>query len=79
MVDTTVNNIDAKKIVLGAQRTRIGVIYDGLLFEIDATFDEKGYWKEVFGTTISSFVFYSIADSNSPSFSETVDEEEVLE
>lgn len=80
IVDTTVNDIDAKKIMVGDQRARIGVIYDGLLFEVDATFDEKGYWKEVFDTTLSSFTFYPLMGSApSGDTGGSIDEEEVLE
>lgn len=88
IVDTTLGKIDAKKILIGTDVTRIGVVYDGLLFEIDGTLDTQGYWKEVVETAVSSYVFYPIDGSSAASSGSAVgnsdtggsaDEEEVLE
>lgn len=88
IVDTTVGGVDAKKIIFGTTSVHIGVIYDGLLFEIDGTLDDKGYWNDVMDKAVSSYVFYPVdgvkASSSAPSSgvnnsSAGADEEEVLE
>lgn len=87
IIDTTLGKIDAKKILRGTDAVSIGVVYDGLLFEIDGSLDTGGYWKEVLETAISSYIFYPIerdspASAGSASSSDAVgsfDEEEVLE
>lgn len=86
-IDTTLEKTDAKKILFGSNRVLIGAMYDGLLFEIDATLDEKEYWKYVLEAVVSSFKFYPIETTSSTSqgsssggdVSAGVAEEEVLE
>jgi len=87
MVDTTLDKVDAKKILFGTENVRIGVVYDGLLFEIEGNLDTGGYWKDVLETATSSYIFYPIEGSGQASppsdvsgdTGVSVDEEEVLE
>lgn len=87
IIDTTLGKVDAKKILFGTDKVRIGVVYDGLVFEIEGNLDTGGYWKDVLETTISSYIFYPIEGSGQASppsdvsgdTGVSVDEEEVLE
>ncbi|MEK7577187.1 MAG: hypothetical protein AAB492_01035 [Patescibacteria group bacterium] len=60
IVDTMVGGVEAKKILIGADSVRVGIVYDGLLFEIEGSFDPKGYWNDVLDTVLSSYVFYPV-------------------
>ena len=55
-----VGGVEAKKILIGADSVRVGIVYDGLLFEIEGSFDPKGYWNDVLDTVLSSYVFYPV-------------------
>lgn len=88
--DTTLGGNPAQKILDSApiKKMTTGVVYDGVLWYIEAILADEAYWQSVYDAVVSSFVFKPIAampDSGSPggagdSAAEYyVDEEEVLE
>lgn len=88
--DTTLGGNPAQKILVSSpvKTVTTGVVYDGVLWYIEATLTDEAYWQSVYDNVVSSFVFKPIAaapGSSAPGSSGesapeySVDEEEVLE
>ncbi len=95
ILDTTLGEKPAKKILLATPSSTliVGAIDDEILFTIEASLDEEGFWSKIHDEITESFAFIPIAsDKKSNSSSENVgseqprgveeepfDEEEVIE
>ena len=86
--DTTVGGQPAQKILVSdtPKTVSVGVVYDGVLWTIEATLADDVYWQRVYDAVVQSFVFKPIAGQASdegaqsaPVSDYAVDEEEVLE
>ncbi len=84
--DTTLGGKPAQKVLISQpQKTMMtGIVYDGVLWYIEADLVDEPYWRSVFDSLSSTFAFKPIEESApaaaAPPASETsVDEEEVLE
>lgn len=86
--DTTLGGQPAQKILVsGTPKTvSVGVVYDGVLWTIEAALADDVYWQRVYDAVVQSFVFKPIAGQASdegaqsaPASDYAVDEEEVLE
>ncbi|MBI2405018.1 hypothetical protein HYV22_02460 [Candidatus Gottesmanbacteria bacterium] len=79
ILDTTLGNQPAKKIVFPPNKLIIGTIYDELLFTIDAMLEDKTYWTQVQDAVVNSFAFKQVQDASGVSSEGAIDEEEVLQ
>jgi len=90
--DTILGGQSAQKILVSGKpkTTSVGVVYDGVLWIVEATLIDDVYWQHVYDTITQSFTFKPLAsDGQAPggaaSADDTsasdisVDEEEVLE
>lgn len=88
--DTTLGGNAAQKILVSSpvKTVMTGVVYDGVLWYIEAVLTDEVYWQSVYDNVVSSFVFKpttaapgsSAPGSSGESAPEySVDEEEVLE
>lgn len=86
--DTTLGGQPAQKILVSGQTKTVttGVVFDGVVWYVEATLADEAYWQSVYDVVIQSFAFKPIAPQaaansggNAPSGDTTVDEEEVLE
>lgn len=85
ILDATLGKQPAKKILLTTPEKKLvtGTIYDELLFMIEVSADESGYWSDINETVSSSFAFKPIlqgeANESESGSEESVEEEEVIE
>ncbi|MDO8451578.1 MAG: hypothetical protein Q7S76_01790 [bacterium] len=82
ILDTTLGDTPAKKILLSSEgKVVTAAIYDGLLFMVETTLGEDGYWAEMNTQIIDTFSFAPVDDQTESASTEEsiVDEEEVLE
>lgn len=83
--DTTLGEKPAKKILdsTGQKRQVVGVVFDGVVWYVEAFLDESGYWQSITQSLMDHFVFKPVptqaASSGGYDNSYSVDEEEVLE
>lgn len=85
--DTTLGGQPAQKILIsGPSKTIIvGVVYDGVLWYVEANLTDEAYWQSVYDKVVQSFVFKPLATQGSDSGGGSganesgVDEEEILE
>jgi hypothetical protein len=87
-IDTTLGNKVAKKIMVTGEPNRLvtGVIFDQILFFIDAELTDREYWTLVHNKIVDSFAFVPLegeeVQTSQPAAQVnegTVDEEETLE
>lgn len=85
--DTMLGGQPAQKIMIAdvTKVVMVGVVWDGVLWEIVANLTDEPYWQTIFDTVIGSFAFKPLptepesnANENAVSGS-TYDEEEILE
>ena len=84
VLDTTLGNLPAKKILLTSPEKMliVGTVSDEIVFTIEATLDDSDYWSGVHNTIYSSFAFTSPGQTEPVKESGgegAVDEEETLE
>lgn len=92
IIDTTLGNISAKKIVIPStpKMVIVGTITDGILFTVESSLEDSVYWEGVQSTIVDSFLFTPVENdaasdetgtqsNDGGSSEEAVDEEEVLE
>ncbi len=86
ILDTTLDNQPAKKILLEGtpKKLVVGTIYDELLFMVETTLDESGFWAKTHESIVGSFTFKPVASTSVSGDStvgaeEAVDEEEVVQ
>ncbi len=87
--DTSLAGQSAQKILVsGPEKTvTVGVVYDGVLWYIEAKLTDESYWQGVYDTIVQSFVFKPLASEQgqagggapAATYDTAVDEEEVLE
>jgi len=86
--DTTLGKQPAKKILLVSPTKKmiVGVVYDELLFMVEASLGDDTYWSDTAQTVIDSFAFIPLEEYESQGDTageaggtQSVDEEEVLE
>ncbi len=86
--DTSLAGQSAQKILVSSPEkiVSVGVIYDGVLWYIEAKLTDEPYWQSVFDGVIQSFIFKPTASqaagntvSSGGANDSAVDEEEVLE
>jgi len=81
--DTTLGIQPAQKILVSAptKTVTVGVVWDGVLWYIEANLTDEPYWQSVYDTVVNSFTFKPLptAPAGSGSGGDTVDEEEILE
>ncbi len=85
IVDTTLGDKTAKKILLGGQDEKIvtGVVYDDVLWLVEGQLIDKTYWSTVYKSITENFEFKPLADQTTDTANSNVevavDEEEVVE
>lgn len=87
MLDTKLGDANGKKILVTSpeRKVYVAVLYDDLLYLIEATSGTDGYWQEVFDAVTRSFVLHPVqassTSSSQPAVSDNVavDEEETIE
>lgn len=90
ILDTSLGNQPAKKILLvgSPKKIIVGSIYDELLFTVETTLDDGGYWARVHENIVNGFAFKpvnfasgqgSISGDSGVGAEEAVDEEEVVQ
>lgn len=85
--DTTLGDQPAQKILIAdvPKKVMVGVVWDGVLWYIEAAPADDPYWQSVYDTVVSSFVFKPLPESvtetsaGSAAGEQLYDEEEVLE
>jgi len=89
--DTTLGGMPAQKVLVSTpvKTATTGVIYDGVLWYVEAVLGDDDYWQSVYDQVVGSFVFKPIegdsgsgapaADPGGAAGDYSVDEEEVLE
>ena len=83
--DTTLGNQPAKKLLVsGAAKTvTAGVVWDGVLWYVEANLVDEPYWQSVYDMVTTSFTFKPLpkepASSGGAPSGDTVDEEEILD
>lgn len=80
--DTTLGGQPAQKIMVsGTPKTvTVGVVWDGVLWYVEATLSDESYWQSVYDTVANSFAFQPLPTvPAAQGTADTVDEEEVLE
>lgn len=86
--DTSLAGQSAQKILVsGPEKTvTVGVVYDGVLWYIEAKLTDESYWQGVYDTIVQSFAFKPLASEQgqaggapAATYDTAVDEEEVLE
>lgn len=85
--DTILGGQPAKKILLDTPQREliVGTVFDDVLWSVEATLDEAGFWSEVHQMIVDGFIFTPVQQDVSAGSEtlitgeEPVDEEEVLE
>lgn len=86
--DTTLGDQPAQKVLISQapKTTRVGVVYDGVLWIVEATLTDDVYWQRVYDVITKSFAFKPIAGKTQPlgvdepsGDMNVADEEEILE
>lgn len=85
--DTTLGDQPAQKILIAdtPKKVMVGVVWDGVLWYIEANLADDAYWQSVYDTVTSSFVFKPLPESvvgtgaGSGASEQMFDEEEALE
>lgn len=87
ILDTKLGAADGKKILIASPERKLYItaLYDDLLYMVEATPGEDGYWQDVFDTVTRSFVLHPVNASSDTSSQSVVsdqvivDEEETIE
>lgn len=81
--DTTLGDKPAQKILISRPQkmVTVGVVYDGVLWYIEANLDDEPYWQFVYDILVGSFAFapLSTAVPGGAAPDIAIDEEEILE
>lgn len=72
IIDTTLGGQPAKKAIID-KMLMTGTVDENIVFSIESTIDDEGYWSKIHDTIASSFKFMSGAPE------EAVDEEETIQ
>ncbi len=84
IIDTTLGGQPAKKILISTPQKMLitGTVDENIVFTVESTIDEEGYWSKVHDTITSTFTFTPEQNANAGSSTgsdQAVDEEEVLQ
>lgn len=83
--DTTLGGKPAQKILVSGPEKSVttGVVYDGIVWSVEAALGDGPYWQSVYDAIVQSFSFVSVPAQNAPASAgvpqDAVDEEEVLQ
>lgn len=80
--DTTLGGQPAQKIMISGtpKIVMVGVVWDGVLWYVEATFSDEPYWQSVYDTVTNSFAFKPLpTQPGAASIDNVVDEEEIVE
>lgn len=79
IIDTTLGGLLAKKAIIDKMLVT-GTVDDGIVFTIESTSEDSGYWSKVHDTIASSFKFTPVGGASSGGApEEPVDEEEIIQ